>query len=131
MAQQSPSFLVPVSLGDFFTHYWEKKPLHITRDGGELTELIDLPAIERLFSTQPLYFPGVQLTQSGKTIGVSSYADEQGAILPLRLFELHAQGATIVLSQAKTFCTAERTLPRSNSNAQDGLSGERVCISAR
>lgn len=101
MAQQSPPFLAPVSLGDFFTHYWEKQPLHITRDGGEITELIDLPAIERLFSTQPLYFPGVQLTQSGKTIAVSSYADEQSVILPLRLFELHAQGATIVLSQAQ------------------------------
>ena len=101
MTEQLPSFLAPLAVGDFFSHYWEKQPLHITRDGGKITELIDMSAVESLLSTQPLYFPGVQLTQSGESIEVNSYADEQNVILPLRLLERHRQGATLVFSQAQ------------------------------
>ena len=101
MTEQLPSFLAPLTVEDFFSHYWEKQPLHITRDAGKITELIDMSAVESLLSTQPLYFPGVQLTQSGESIEVSSYADEQNVILPLRLLERHRQGATLVFSQAQ------------------------------
>ena len=101
MTEQLPSFLAPLGVEDFFSRYWEKQPLHIARHGGNITELIDMTAVETLLSTQPLYFPGVQLTQSGESIEVNSYADEQNVILPLRLLERHRQGATIVLSQAQ------------------------------
>ena len=102
MADNELSMLSPVSLATFFASYWEQQPLHIERSAvSALIELVDLPAIETLLSTQPVYFPGVQLTQSGKTIDVASYTDEQSAILPSRLLEYHAEGATIVLSQAQ------------------------------
>ena len=101
MTEQLPSFLAPLDADEFFSHYWEKQPLHISREGGSVTELIDMSAVETLLSTQPLYFPGVQLTQSGETIDVNSYADEQNVIMSLRLLERHRQGATIVLSQAQ------------------------------
>lgn len=80
--------------------YWEQQPLHIHRKIAELAPVIDLADIESLLSSQPVFFPGVQLTQSGKAIDVTSYADDQNRILPLRLFEHYAQGATIILSQA-------------------------------
>lgn len=95
------SILSPVTLATFFESYWERQPLHIERSAAAFSSLVDLSAIETLLSTQPLYFPGVQLTQSGKTIDVDSYTDEQSTILPSRLAEYHADGATIVLSQAQ------------------------------
>ena len=101
MTEQLPSFLAPLTVENFFLHYWEKQPLHIARDGDSFTALVDMSALEMLLSTQPLYFPGVQLTQSGESIDVNTYADEQNVILPLRLVERHRQGATIVLSQAQ------------------------------
>ncbi|MFK7993922.1 MAG: cupin domain-containing protein [Granulosicoccus sp.] len=101
MNKPGPYFLHPVSLKDFFSTYWEKQPLHIHRKDGFSQTLLDLATIEFLMASQPLYFPGVQLTQAGKVIDVASYADEQNRILPLRLFEQHAQGGTIILSQAQ------------------------------
>lgn len=97
----SPDFLQPVSLDTFFSSYWEKKPLHIGRSSTSIEPLLSAASIENLLATQPLYFPGVQLTQSGKTIDVASYADAQNQILPLRLLDLHHDGATIVISQAQ------------------------------
>ena len=102
MADDELSILSPVSLATFFSSYWEQQPLHIERSAAvSSSQLVDLFAIETLLSTQPVFFPGVQLTQSGKSIDISDYADEHNAILPLRLFEYHAEGATIVLSQAQ------------------------------
>lgn len=94
------NFLHPVSLQSFLSEYWEKQPLHIERQEFTAEPLLDMPAIETLLSMQPLYFPGVQLTQSGRAIDVATYADEENRVLPLRLFDEHAKGATIVLSQA-------------------------------
>lgn len=101
MKTTTPSFLKPLTLETFFSTYWEKQPLHIDRAIAGDGALINLSDIESVLSSQVVYFPGVQLTQSGKTIDVSTYTDDQNTILPLRLFELHAQGATIVLSQAQ------------------------------
>ncbi len=101
MNTHTPSFLEPIDLETFFSVYWEKQPLHIQRASSSTPPLIALSDIETVLSSQLVYFPGIQLTQSGKTIDVSSYTDDQNTILPLRLFEQHAQGATIVLSQAQ------------------------------
>ena len=123
MTDAELSILSPVSLATFFASYWEQQPLHIERSAAMASvSLIDLPAIETLLSTQPVYFPGVQLTQSGKTIDVASYTDEQSMILPSRLFEYHADGATVVLSQAqKLVCTIGATVQRGGAHPEDAL----------
>lgn len=101
MNTSTPSFLKPLTMQAFFEEYWEQQPLFISRTAPHFSTLIDISAIESLLSSQPLYFPGVQLTQSGRALSASSYTDEQNRILPLRLLELHQGGATIVLSQAQ------------------------------
>ncbi len=101
MSYSTPSFLQPLALETFFSTYWEKQPLHIERSTSSPSPLIDLAMIESVLSSQAVYFPGVQLTQSGTTIDASNYTDNQDVILPLRLFEQHSQGATIVMSQAQ------------------------------
>ena len=100
-----PSFLEPLGLPEFYSRYWEKKPLHIERRANNVGKLVDFADIERLLSTQPLFYPGVQLTQSGKTIDLGSYVDDSNRVIPLRLLEQHRQGATIVLSQAQKIMT--------------------------
>ena len=99
--QQGPSFLEPVGLDDFFSHYWEKQPLHIARDDNAFAGFIDRASIEDVLASRAVYFPGVQLSQSGNSIEVAEYVDAEDRILPLRLLELHRQGATVVLSQAQ------------------------------
>ena len=99
--QPSPSFLQPVSLSDFFEQYWEKQPLYISRKEAAFAHHVDQAAIEALLASQSVYFPGVQLTQSGSSIDVSDYVDTDDRIMPLRLLERHRQGATIVFSQAQ------------------------------
>lgn len=86
---------------EFISTYWEQQPLHIHRKNGSTQTFVDLQTIENLLSSQPVFFPGVQLTQSGKAIDVASYADDQNRILPLRLYEHYSHGATIVISQAQ------------------------------
>ncbi len=90
-----------VSESEFFQQYWEQNPLHVSRSSAEhFSSLLNVDAIESLLSTQALYFPTVQLTQSAKTIDVSDYTDETRRIVPHRLIERHHAGATLVISQA-------------------------------
>jgi len=95
------SILSPVTLATFFESYWEQQPLYIERSAAAFSYLFDFSSFETLLGTQPLYFPGLQLTQSGKAIDAGSYTDDQSAVIPSRLFEYHAEGATVVLSQAQ------------------------------
>lgn len=96
-----PLVLAPLSETEFFDEYWEQAPLHIDRsDAGHFKDLISLEALELLLSTSSLQYPAVQLTQSGHSIDVSDYTDGLNKVLPLRLIEGHANGATIVISQA-------------------------------
>lgn len=99
--------LGPVTETDFFENYWEQNPLHVSRSStDQFAPLLTLEAIECALSTQPLFFPSVQLTQSNQTIEVSEYADESRRILPHRLIERHHEGASIVISQAHEIVTS-------------------------
>jgi len=67
------SILSPVTLATFFESYWEQQPLYIERSAAAFSYLFDFCSFETLLGTQPLYFPGLQLTQSGKAIDAGSY----------------------------------------------------------
>ena len=94
--------LDPVTVDNFFTHYWETKPLHINRANRKFfTSLLSITEIESLLSSHALHFPGVQLTHADESLSVSDYVDEDNRVLPLRLIQHYHQGATIVISQAQ------------------------------
>jgi len=93
--------LAPLSYTDFMSDYWEKSPLHISRSSEtHFATLLSTNSIESMLSTQALYFPAVQLTQSGQHIEISDYTDDTRRIQPHPLIEKHRDGATIVISQA-------------------------------
>lgn len=93
--------LGPISESEFFEHYWETNPLHVSRSSEQhYSGLLTVGAIESVLSNQALHFPSVQLTQLDRKIQVAEYTDESRRILPQRLIERHREGATIVISQA-------------------------------
>jgi len=93
--------LGPLSHTEFLTDYWEKSPLHISRESeAHFASLLNVKALETMLSSQALHFPAVQLTQSGHHIDISDYTDDARRILPHPLIEKHKDGATIVISQA-------------------------------
>lgn len=105
--------LAPVTNKQFFNAYWEQKPLHVARsDSGYFDELLTVDKIEQLLSVNELVFPRVQATQADKAIEVSSYTDADSRIIPSRLLELHAEGATLVVSQAHQLVPSLATLCR-------------------
>lgn len=94
--------LAPISLRAFLNDYWETQPLHVSRGKSDYYRaLLSVDEIEKVLSTRPLYYPDVQVTQSGKTISPADYSDSDNQILPARLAEYHAQGATLILSRAQ------------------------------
>ena len=96
--------LLPVALDNFFSVYWEKKPLHIARSNNDLFKrLISTNALEQLLCTQDLQFPTVQVTKSKEPIAVSDYTDDSKNILPSRIFDHYKNGATVVFSHAQRY----------------------------
>ena len=93
--------LAPLTIENFLEQHWEAQPLHIGRaDSNHFANLLCTRQIEDLFSTQPLTYPGVQLTQSDRTITAQDYCDDNNRVIALRAMAQYGQGATLVLSHA-------------------------------
>lgn len=93
--------LEPVDHAEFFTKYWEQQPLHIARSSNNPFEkLIDVSAIEKLMSTNELFFPSIQLSHAGKSIPVSEYTDDVNKIVAGRVVDRYRRGSTIVITHA-------------------------------
>ncbi len=94
------NLLQPLSVEEFFAGYWEQKPLYVKREvAGYYSAVLATDDIETLLSTRDLYYPVVQLTQSGQHLDPDLYCDDNRQIKPYRLIQQHKEGATIVLSQ--------------------------------
>lgn len=92
-------FLDPVAHNEFFADYWEKQPLHVARSCvNPFDKLISVSAIERLLSTNELFYPSIQLSQAGQTIPASQYTDERNKIVGGRVVERYRRGDTIVMT---------------------------------
>jgi len=95
----SNNVLEPIAETEFFTKYWEKQPLHISRSTtNPFEQLISVSKIEDLLSTNELFYPSVQLTQAGQSIPVAEYTDENNKIIGGRVVERYRRGSTIVLT---------------------------------
>lgn len=93
--------LEPIAESDFFSEYWERSPLHLSRqDDKHFSDLVSLEKIEALLSYQALHFPAVQLTKHNQTIDLASYTDENRRVVPHRLVEQFLDGSTVVISKA-------------------------------
>ncbi len=105
--------LSPISVEEFFAEYWEQQPLHISRASStRYTDVITQQALLDALSGHQLYFPDLQLTQAGRSLNPESYTDSKNKILPNIAAQLHAEGATIVWSQAHNYFSQVHALCR-------------------
>jgi len=91
--------IAPETPETFFAEYFEKKPLVIKRgQPGYYSDLLSCAEIDRVVSTMGLTHPEVTVTRADGNITPAEYAYETGQIDPVRVNQLHADGATVILS---------------------------------
>lgn len=94
-----PSLLEPLDADVFSSDYREQRPLHIERsDLGYFSRVVSTEKIVAVFSSASLYYPDVQLTESGCDIPASDYSSPDGLIDPGRFFARYVAGATVIIS---------------------------------
>lgn len=83
----------------FFAEYFEKKPMLIKRgQPGYFSDLLSYDDIDRVVSTMGLHVPEINVTRADGNITPADFAYETGQVDPVRVNQLHADGATVILS---------------------------------
>jgi ribosomal protein L16 Arg81 hydroxylase len=91
--------IAPVTPATFFAEHFEKKPLRVTRnDPAYYDGLLSFADIDRVITTMGLSVPEISVTKAGGNITAADYAYESGFIDPVRVNQLFADGATVILS---------------------------------
>ncbi|OAN78992.1 hypothetical protein A8B78_01120 [Jannaschia sp. EhC01] len=89
----------PETPDTFFAEYFEKKPMLIKRgQPGYFSDLLSYDDIDRVVSTMGLHVPEINVTRADGNITPADFAYETGQIDPVRVNQLHADGATVILS---------------------------------
>ncbi|WP_416914624.1 MAG: cupin domain-containing protein [Roseicyclus sp.] len=91
--------IAPVSPETFFADHYEKAPLRIARDDhAYYADLLGFDDIDRVVSTMGLSVPEIAVTRAAGDITPADYAYESGFVDPVRVNQLFADGATVILS---------------------------------
>ncbi len=91
--------IAPETPDTFFSEYFEKKPMLIKRgQPGYFADLLSYAEIDRVVSTMGLNHPEINVTKSDGNITPADFAYETGQIDPVRVNQLFADGATVILS---------------------------------
>lgn len=106
--------IAPTTPDAFFAEYFEKKPLVIKRgEPNYFSDLLSFAEMDRVISTMGLQHPEVNVTKSDGNITPADFAYETGQIDPVRVNQLFADGATVILSglherlpQLASYCRA-------------------------
>src|SRR4029077_2138292 len=84
----------------FFDEYFEAKPLPVTRnDRAYFRGLVSLEDVDRFITTQAVSYPDLFLVNAEREFKAAEYTGPGDAIDVVKLYQLHADGATIVLNQ--------------------------------
>lgn len=104
----SSEFEVPVSLdwlldptseAAFFAEYWEKKPLVVQRNQEEyFSRFLSLTDVDRAITTLNLTYPTITLKNAAKDLKPSDYTARNGALDVAAVYQLFAEGSTIVFA---------------------------------
>jgi len=91
--------IAPETPETFFAEYFEKKPLIIRRDAPDYYKgLLSYEDIDRVVCTMGLSTPEINVTRADGNITPADFAYESGFIDPVRVNQLFADGATVILS---------------------------------
>lgn len=93
----------PVSPGVFLQDYWEKRPLVVHRNRPDyFHSLLSRDEIDRALTTLDLGYPEISMVSSERNVVSSDYTRDGEAIDLPRLFQLFADGVTIILAHLHT-----------------------------
>lgn len=91
--------IAPVSPAAFLAEHFEKAPLRVARnDPAYYGDLLNFADIDRVVTTMGLSVPEITVTRSAGDITAADYAYESGFVDPVRVNQLFADGATVILS---------------------------------
>ncbi len=91
--------IAPQTPETFFAEYFEHKPLVVRRNmPSYYKDLLCYDDIDRVISTMGLSVPDINLTRADSTITAPDFSHESGLIDPVRVAQLFADGATVILS---------------------------------
>lgn len=89
----------PLTSGEFFQDYWEKKPLVIRRGQSDyFTSLLSLREVDRVITTLDRRYPDIVLKNADSRIASSNYTLNSGALDVAKVYQLFEQGSTITLA---------------------------------
>jgi|HubBroStandDraft_6_1064221.scaffolds.fasta_scaffold10814_6 ribosomal protein L16 Arg81 hydroxylase len=97
----------PLSTPEFFSSYWEKKPLVLSRQSPDTyRELLSLDDVDRALTEMGSRYPDISLATGEKVTSAAEFTFADGSIDPVAVFKLFSKGTSIVLSNM------QRKLPR-------------------
>ena len=95
--------LRPITVGQFFSEYWERRPLTLCRNNpGYFDALLSLDAIDRALTGLDLRYPNVVLKNAARDVAPEEYTVDGGALDVARLYQLFAAGSTVTLAYMDT-----------------------------
>jgi len=91
--------IAPETPETFLSEHFEKKPLLVKRGAPDyFADLLSVDEIDRVVSTMGLTHPAINVTKSGGSITPDDFAYDSGHVDPVRVAQLFADGATVILS---------------------------------
>ncbi len=91
--------IAPETPERFFADHFEKAPMRVERGEPDyFTELLSYAEIDRVISTMGLGHPEINVTRSDADIAPADFTTDRGQIDPVRVNQLFADGATIILA---------------------------------
>jgi len=97
----------PLSTPEFFSSYWEKKPLVLSRQSPDTyRELLSLDDVDRALTEMGSRYPDISLATGEKVTSAAEFTFADGSIDPVAVFKLFSKGTSIVLSNM------QRKLPK-------------------
>lgn len=92
--------VAPMETAAFLSGFWERQVLLIRRgDPGYYGDLLSLEDIDRVVTTLSLDNRDINLVDARRELKPQEYSYPSGMIDPARLFQLFADGATVILPQ--------------------------------
>lgn len=108
MNQPSLDWLIsPVTKREYFSDYWEKRPLVVKRDEPNyFSPLLSLDEIDRVITTLDRRYPDICLKNASKPITAAEYSLGGGLLDVAKVYQLFQEGSTITLAYLDTVVPA-------------------------
>ncbi|MEJ6391116.1 cupin domain-containing protein [Gymnodinialimonas ulvae] len=91
--------IAPETPERFFAEYFEKAPMRVSRgQPGYFADLLSYAEVDWVISTMGLSHPEINVTRSDGNITSADFTTDTGRIDPVRVTQLFADGATVILA---------------------------------